>query len=98
MENTLKPYKHDISVIVSGGAQGADKLAERFAKKYNIPTTIFMAQWIKYGKSAGFIRNKEIIDTCDAVVAFWDEKSPGTKHSLTLAKQQNKPIKIIKCV
>jgi len=85
-----------INLIVSGGARGADYLAERFAKKHNIPIQIFQAEWDKYGKGAGYIRNKLIIENVDIVFAFWDGKSKGTKHSIELAKEYNKKLFIIK--
>lgn len=91
----LEPYKNKISLIISGGARGADKLAERYADEFNIPKLIFLADWDKYGKGAGFIRNFKIIESCDCVIAFWDGKSKGTKHSLIIANEKNKPIKII---
>ena len=74
-----------ITLIISGGAHGADKLAEKWAAENKIETLIFLPDWKKYGKSAGFIRNKDIIQACDAVVAFWDGKSKGTKHMIQLA-------------
>lgn len=86
----------NIDLIVSGGANGADKLGEKFANVNNIQTIIFKPDWNKYGKSAGFIRNKLIVDNCDSVVAFWDSKSKGTKHSLDYAKKTNKNIIIIR--
>jgi len=85
-----------INLIVSGGAKGADYLAERFAKKHNIPIQIFQAEWNKYGKGAGYIRNKLIIENVDIVFAFWDGKSKGTKHSINLAKKENKELYITK--
>lgn len=75
---------------MSGGAKGADSLAERFAKENNIETMIFPADWDKYGKNAGYIRNKDIISNSDIVIAFWDGKSKGTKISIDLAKQSSK--------
>lgn len=75
--------------IVSGGAQGADKLAEKFAKKYEIPIRIFPANWTYYGKRAGYVRNKAMAEYSDLVIAFWDGKSKGTKLMLNLAKQNN---------
>ena len=63
-----------INLIVSGGAKGADSLAEKFAKKHNISMRIFSAEWDKYGRGAGYIRNKLIIDNADVVFAFWDGK------------------------
>lgn len=92
--------------IVSGGADGADKLAERFAKEKDIPTKIFLPDWNninhpdakvktnswgkKYDASAGFRRNKFIIENSDVVVAFWNGKSNGTKNSLSIAKKLKK--------
>jgi len=81
--------------IISGGANGADKMAERFAKEYNYEVSIFLPDWNKYGKSAGFRRNEHIVDDCDIVLAFWDGKSKGTKHTIDLAKLAKKPTFII---
>lgn len=77
--------------IVSGGARGADALGERYAKENGYKTIIFKADWNKYGKSAGFRRNVDIIKTCDACIAFWDGESHGTKHDIDLCGQYNKP-------
>ena len=88
----------DITEIVSGGAKGADKMAEIFAAENKLPTTIFLPDWDKHKKSAGFIRNKLIIDTADAVIAFWDGSSRGTLSSINLAKEKNKLLKIVQYV
>ena len=88
--------KYDIVEIVSGGANGADTLGERYAKDNKIPTKIFPALWEKYGRSAGFKRNIQIIDECDMVAAFWDGFSKGTKHSIDIARAQQKPVLIFK--
>lgn len=85
-----------ISHVVSGGANGADKMGEQWAKENNIPTIIFIPDWKKYGKRAGFLRNEDIIKESDVVIAFWDGISHGTKHDIDLAKAANKPIKIIR--
>ena len=77
-------------VIVSGGAKGADSLAEIYAWQNEIPLEVYEADWDKHGKGAGFIRNVEIWDNSDYGVAFWDGVSPGTKHSFKLAKKQKK--------
>ena len=81
--------------IVSGGAKGADTLGEKWANENNIETIIFLPDWSKYGKQAGFIRNVDIIKNSDFIVAFWDGESKGTLHSINLTEKQNKPIKII---
>jgi len=73
----------EITVVVSGGAKGADTLAERFAKENNIPLTVVLPDWKKHGRAAGPLRNKIIVDIADIVFAFWDGKSKGTKSAIT---------------
>ena len=77
-----------IEYIVSGGATGADSLAERYAREHAIPFKVYPANWAKFGRSAGYRRNKQIVDDADYVVAFWDYKSSGTKHTITIAREQ----------
>lgn len=91
--NTLNDL--NITEIISGGAIGADKLAERYANENNIPIKVFLPDWKKYGKSAGLNRNTEIIQECEMVVAFWDFNSKGTKNSIEKAEKLNKKILII---
>lgn len=63
-------------VIIEGGAKGADRMAQSFADQNGCKRETFPAQWDKYGKSAGFIRNKQMLDEGkpDLVIAF-----PGGK-------------------
>lgn len=88
-------FVNDIDLIISGGAKGADTLAERFADEYGIEKHVIKAEWSKYGKSAGMIRNTELINKADVVFAFWDGVSRGTKDSITKAKKQNKKLHVI---
>ena len=81
--------------IISGGAKGADTLGKTYAKNCGLKYTEFPALWSKHGRAAGFIRNRQIIDACDIVLAFWDGKSRGTEHSINLAKQAKKPTFIV---
>lgn len=81
----------DVELIVSGGAQGTDALAERFAEEYNIPTNIIYPNWI-IGRQAGIMRNARIVDESDRVIAFWDGKSRGTKFTINYCKRCNKDI------
>ena len=67
---------------------------ENIGKIVKINRIIFLPDWDKYGKSAGFIRNKLIINEADMVVAFWDGKSKGTKNSIDLAINAGKPVDI----
>lgn len=85
----------NISLIISGGAAGADSLAERYAQEYGIPTSIHLPDWKKYGRAAGLVRNKDIIAECDRCVAFWDGTSRGTAHDIELCKKLGKPYKVI---
>ncbi len=85
----------DLDAIISGGAEGADSLGARFAHQNNIKLVEFLPDWQQWGKSAGFVRNKQIITNCDEVLAFWDGVSKGTAHSLKLARDMKKPTTII---
>ena len=82
--------KYNICEIVSGGARGADSFGEQYAKDNGIPTKIFYPEWSKYGRSAGFRRNKDIVECADIVIAFWDRQSKGTLSSINLAKKSQK--------
>ncbi len=86
----------EIKEIVSGGARGADSLAKQFALDNDITYLEFKAAWDLYGKSAGYKRNVQIVEACDAVLAFWDGESKGTKHSIDLAKKLNKKVTIVR--
>lgn len=87
--------KEIITEIISGTARGADTLGEYYAVTHNILIKRFPANWNKYGKSAGYIRNKKMAEYADALIAFWDGKSKGTKHMIDLATNQGLKIKVI---
>ena len=80
--------------IVSGTANGADKLGEKYANDNGYPIKQFSANWDKYGKSAGYKRNAQMADYADTLIAFWDGKSRGTKHMIDLAKRGNLKVKV----
>lgn len=73
---------HQEIEIVSGLARGADTLGEEFAYDFNIRFHPFPADWDKFGKAAGYIRNGEMAQVSDYVIAFWDGKSRGTKNMI----------------
>jgi predicted Rossmann fold nucleotide-binding protein DprA/Smf involved in DNA uptake len=87
-------FSKDINEIISGGARGADSLAEKYANEYRIKLTVFKPDW-NIGKHAVFLRNTQIIESSDAVIAFWDGQSKGTLDSLNKAKKLNKIVVII---
>jgi len=84
-----------LDTIISGGAKGADSVGKQFAHNYKIPVEIYLPEWDKWGKTAGFFRNQQIVDACDIVLAFWDGYSPGTKDTIERAKQAKKPTFIV---
>ncbi len=79
----------DTFTIVSGGARGADTLAREYAEINGLKFIEFKARWDLYGKSAGFKRNKTMVDVSDICLFFWDGVSKGTKHAFDYAYKQN---------
>ena len=93
MEEVLDWY--EIEVIISGGARGADALAKKYAANKNIPYKEFPAEWDKYGKAAGPIRNKKIVEASDEIVAFCEiSKSKGTASTVKIANEMGKPVSV----
>lgn len=90
---------HKIKMIVSGGARGADTLAKDWAQERGFPCLICFARWRslsgEYDNGAGFRRNRQIIENCDTVLAFWKNKSKGTANSIKIAQQLGKKVHII---
>ena len=85
----------DEIVIVCGMAQGADKLGEQYAKERGYSIRYFPADWDGKGRAAGMIRNEEMAKNADALVAFWDGQSHGTKHMIEMAKKYKLDTRII---
>jgi len=86
----------DEIVIVCGMARGADTLGERYAKANGIRVEYYPADWNKYGKSAGYIRNEQMAKNADALIAFWDGKSKGTKNMIDLAEKYRLNIRTVR--
>lgn len=87
-------FYEEVDAIVSGGAKGTDTLARWAAEKAGFPFLEFNADWEMYGKKAGPIRNKKIVDAVDMIWAFWDGKSTGTKNTIDQAKKAGIPVVI----
>lgn len=90
-------FRYDLTdlTIVSGGARGADRLAEELARQLGVPNIVVNADWDKWGKSAGYKRNIEMLYISDAVLAFWDGESKGTKHTIDNADKREMDCNII---
>lgn len=92
---TLSKQGIDDIEIVSGGAIGADKLGELFAKKWALGLKVFPADWGMHGKSAGAIRNMQMAKYCDEAVVFWDGKSKGSHNMINCMNDIKKPVMVV---
>ena len=82
-------------IIISGGARGADTLGEKYAQDEGFSLEVFPANWNKFGKSAGFIRNEQMAEIADALIAFWDGKSHGTKHMIEIMENKKLLVRVV---
>ncbi len=94
LEGLLTPIKESIEWIISGGARGADSLAERYAQNNKIPFLLFPANWDRYGKQAGFMRNQQIVDEADHMIAIPSPNSKGTRDSIRRAEIKGIPVEV----
>ena len=89
-----KCQTHEI-IIVSGAAQGADRLGERYARERGYTIDSHPADWNTHGKAAGPIRNAQMANSADALIAFWNGKSHGTKSMINIAKTKGLYVRVI---
>ena len=82
--------------IVCGMARGADLLGKQYGEEHGYKVLCFPADWDQYGKKAGYLRNKQMAENADALVAFWDGKSRGTANMIELAKQFQLKVRIVR--
>lgn len=74
-------------IIVSGAAPGADREGESYAKRKGYPIESYPAEWTRLGKGAGHVRNEIMAQNADVLVAFWNDRSPGTANMIEFAEQ-----------
>lgn len=88
----------DKIVIISGGARGADSLAEKYANEKGFELKVISAQWDKYGKRAGFIRNNKMAELGNACIAFFTETSEckGTSMMVRIAREKHLLVREVK--
>lgn len=86
---------HDNLAVVSGGAAGADSMAEIACRRSRVPFFVIPARWDRDGKRAGMIRNVEIVNMAREVHAFWDGTSPGTAHTISMARKADIPVFVL---
>jgi len=91
----IKYYRVDISEVVSGGAFGVDQLGEKWARSYGVPVKPFYLtneDWLLFGNRAGIVRNQEMAEYADILIAIWDGKSNGTANMVEEMKKLDKPV------
>ena len=81
--------------VVSGGAFGADSLAEAWCLMFGVPCRVVQPDYAIHGRRAPLVRNEEIAKSCDRMVAFWDDKSRGTAHAIKCARSLGKSVDVI---
>lgn len=93
MDKLLVNITDEITVLC-GQAKGADTLGEQYAKENGYTVSYHPADWEQYGKRAGYLRNEQMAQNADALVAFWNGKSRGTKHMIGLAMHYGLKVRI----
>ena len=83
------------STIITGGARGADSIAANGAEYFGLASRVIPANWDRYGKRAGFLRNLQMLDEKpDLVIAFQKDGSKGTQHTIDEAMKRGIPVEI----
>lgn len=85
----------DCTEIVSGGAVGIDRCAADFAKANDIPLKEFLPEYKLYGRAAPIVRNRQIVDYADYVIAFMKGSTPGTLSVIKYCEKLKKPHTVI---
>lgn len=83
------------TVVYTGGARGVDTFAEHVARSCGLSVVVRLAEWHRYGNSAGVIRTDAMLREVDRVIVFWDGVSPGTRHAIAIAERYKVPVTVI---
>lgn len=92
----ISQHNYERIEILSGGARGADSLAEQYARERDIDFKLFPANWTLYGKSAGYRRNEQMAKYATHAILFWDGTSKGTKHMMDLCMKHNVDVVVVR--
>ena len=87
--------KNEITIL-SGHCKVVDAMAERYAAEHKINLRVYPAEWSIYGRAAGPVRNRRMVENCDLVIAFWDGSSKGTRSLIDYAIKQGREVIVIK--
>jgi len=87
---------HPNIVTVNGGARGSDRLGGKYSINKGYLIKPFPADWERFGRAAGVIRNEEMAQYADAAIVFWDGKSVGSKSMIDLAKSNGLNVMVVR--
>ena len=88
VEQAIKDSGFCIGTVISGGTKGVDRLGERYARTHGLPLEVYLADWNRYGISAGYRRNQQMAEVADCLIAIWNGVSRGTGHMINIAKNR----------
>ena len=88
-------FNEEDVIIVSGHAKGADALGECYAQERGLECEQYPADWEKYGRGAGPIRNEQMANVANALIAFWDGQSRGTANMINLAMSKGLKVAVV---
>ena len=94
-QTILRHLPKNAKTIISGGARGVDTLAENFALGQGFSFIKILPDYQKHGKKAPVLRNLEIVQQADYLLAIWDYQSRGTAHAIVHCIEQGVPVRIL---
>lgn len=84
----------DSDLVIFGDAAGVDAIAESYCLFNEMKHEVYPADWVTHGKAAGPIRNREMMEQADVLVAFWDGVSRGTRSAIEAALQLRRELHV----
>ena len=81
-------------VVVTGGARGVDQAAESWARSQGLEVEVHLPDYARYGRAAPHVRNRQIVESCDLVVAIWDGQSRGTASVIERCRKSGRQVKV----
>lgn len=94
LEHLLAHIPLNTSLLISGGAAGIDSYAEEAARILKLPIRVILPDYVTFGRQAPLVRNRQIVQAADLVLAFWDTHSRGTAHALRCCIETETPFRI----
>lgn len=95
INSCLQDFKEEQVTILSGGCRGADAIGERYANEHGYGLCRYPADWKRYGKAAGPIRNRIMVENADVIICFLGENSRGSRSVIDIAHRLEKRIFIM---